>query len=408
MVSRVILVLELRSIASKRKDGDFLFNFKNMNRKISAIKRIEEMAGKLDGVISLAQGIPSFPSHEIIRREVIKAVERNLVDKYSPVAGLPELRSLVSERILKRGMRYSWEKEIIITAGAIEALSASIFALLKEGEEIIVFTPTYSYYSRIGKIRGLKIVSVPLDEENGWDISIESFNNSINEKTRGVVICNPNNPTGSVMGRDRLMQIAEIAERNNMLIFLDDVYEDLYYEEGELFNLCSLERFKERIIRIVSFSKSLALSGWRIGFLHGPERLIEEILYVHDVLVNCAPVISQYAAITGLRNEAIISSYHKDYLKRRAIMEIYLIDLKEYLSFVRPIGSYYFFPRMKGVDNTEDFCMDMLKKTRVAMVPGSDFGQGGEGHIRICFGRSEDDIHEGMKRFGEYLKQKNA
>ncbi len=379
-----------------------------MKRKISAIKRMEEMAGNLNGVVSLAQGIPSFSSHEIIRGDVIRSIKDNLVDRYSPIAGLPELRQLISEKTSRRGMIYSWEKEIIVTAGAIEALSVSIFALLKEGEEIIIFTPTYSYYSRIAEVRGIKVVSVPLNEDNDWDLSIDDFNNSINKNTRGVVVCNPNNPTGSVMKKDRLLEIAEIAEKNNMLIFLDDVYENFYYEKEELFNLCSLERFKERIIRIVSFSKSLSLSGWRIGFLHGPEELIEDILYVHDVFINCAPVISQYAAISGLKNESIINGYKKDYLKRRDIMEKYLIDLKRYLSFVKPAGSYYFFPKIKGTVDVEELCIDILKKEKVAVVPGNDFGQGGDGHIRICFGRSENDIHEGMKRLGNYLKQKNA
>jgi len=378
-----------------------------MNKTISAIKRIEERASKLEGVISLAQGIPSFPSHDVIREDVIKAIRLGLVDKYSSIAGLPELRKLISQNLLEKKMIYSWEEEIIVTAGAIEALSSSFMSLLKKEDEIILFTPTYSYYSKIAKSIGVKVIEIILDEKNNWKLPISEFIKSINSKTKAILICNPNNPTGSSFSKNELLLIAKSARKNNSLIILDDVYEDFYYGQESLFNLCTLEEYKDLLIRIVSFSKSFSLSGWRIGFLHAHKNITDKILCSHDNTVNCAPVISQYAAISGMKNrDIIVPEYKNSYFKRKEIMRSYLDNLKNYLNFTIPSGAYYFFPRIKTNLSSEDFCFDLLDKAKVATVPGSDFGSGGEGHIRLCFSRSEEDIHEGMKRISEYLINK--
>lgn len=189
------------------------------------------------------------------------------------------------------------------------------------------------------------------------------------------------------------------------MIIQDDVYENFYFGDGHLFNLCTEKQFKKQIIRIVSFSKSFALTGWRIGFLHGSKEYIDKILPIHDNLVNCAAVVSQYAAIEALKNESLITPvYLASYRKRRKLMGEFLKDCEDYLKFIWPEGAYYFFPKIIGVKNTEELCFDILEKTKVATVPGEEFGNGGEGHIRLCFSKSEEEIVEGMRRLLLYFK----
>ncbi len=367
-------------------------------------------AQKLPGTISLAQGTPSLRSDNIIREEVIKAIKNNKADKYSPVAGLVELRCLISDNLTKSGMDYDVEEEIIVTAGAIEALSATLLSLINAGEEeeIIILTPTYyTNYREICRMAGATAIEVILDEEKDWSLNINELKSKITKKTKGIIICNPNNPTGSILSKNKLLEIGDLARKKALLLIFDDVYQNLYYKKEKVFCLARESRFKDNLIRIVSLSKDFALSGWRIGFLHGPKRLVSKILPVHDNLINCAPVVSQYAAIAAIKNkDRIISENIKEYTKRKSIMEELLSGMSRFLSFTPPKGTYYFFPKIFGVNNTLDFSINLLKKNRIATVPGSEFGPGGEGHIRLCFGRPEKDIVNGMKRLKQYFTNK--
>ncbi len=401
---RQILVLVSEYLLFGNKDGDFYLN-KKMNYNLSSIKRIEERAGEIKGSVSLAQGIPSFPSHPLVRKKVIEAINNGKVDRYSSVAGIPELRSIIRDKL---GGKYSLENEIIIVGGAMEGLSATINALFKEKDEIIVFTPAYPYYFRICEMAGIKAISVKLDESRGWSVSTELVEKAINKNTKGIIICNPNNPTGSILSKKELLKIGRLARDRNLIIISDDVYEKISFSENPVFGIHGKDEMKERVVRIVSLSKSFALSGWRIGFLHGPKSLIGKIIRVHDNLINCAPVVSQYAALAALEKEDDILPYYlKEYRKRRAIMEEHLLEMEDFLEFTRPSGTYFFFPRIKGASNSEKICLDMLERVGLAVVPGEEFGPGGEGHIRLCFGKSEEEIREGMSRMKRYFNEKN-
>ncbi len=370
-----------------------------MNNKTSAIKRMEERASKIKGAVSLAQGIPSFTSHPLIRERVIRAIESGLVDKYSPVAGIHELRDLIAGEL---DGDYSPETEILIVGGAVEALAATIISLFKRGDELIVLTPSYPYYSRICEMAGVELVSVELNKD--WSLPMDRLKAAVNPKTKGIIICNPNNPTGTILTKEELFSIGDLAVNKDLIIISDDVYEDLTYDDEPIFNLRHDKRLRDKLVRIVSLSKSFALSGWRIGFLHGSEGLVKSILRIHDNIMNCAPVVSQYAAIGAIENrEKIIPGYISEYQKRREIMERYLRLMGDAVDFTRPSGAYFFFPRIKGIENSERFCLEMLREVGLAAVPGSEFGLGGEGHIRLCFGRSKEDIEEGMSRMGRYL-----
>lgn len=382
---------------------------KKLNKSLSAIKRIEEAASHRRDVISLAQGIPSLKSHELIRKGVISSIKENKVDKYSPVSGIPELKNLIIEDLRTNDMDYS-KDEVIVTTGSIEALSSIMLALLNKSDEVLVITPTYfGNYKRIIEMAGGSPVCVSLDEKSGWRLNNERLEEKITKKTRFILLCNPNNPTGTVFSEYDLKFIGETALKHDLLVVTDDVYRNLYFEQdAKVVSLCQYPKYRENVVRIVSLSKDFSLSGWRVGFLHGPQSLVDKVLTVHENLVNCTPVVSQYAALFALNNQQVILSENiSEYNKRRSLMGWLLDEMRNHLNFIYPEGAYYFFPKIKNVDNSESFCVNLMKKAGLATVPGSDFGEGGEGHIRLCFGRPEKDIIEGMKRLSSYLERYN-
>ena len=365
---------------------------------------MEEIARSNPDAISLSQGIPFSPSHDRIRSSVIQALLADKVDQYVSPQGLLPLRELIVAKLKEQRMSYQSD-EIIITAGAIEAMSAVMLSLCEPGDEIIIPTPVYAAFFRCAEVAKVKVVEVPLAEDNGWELEIEKLQKAITPKTKAILLCNPNNPTGSVYPKIVLQKVAQMATVNKVFLLLDEVYRQMYFLENEIYSPCEELSYRKNVIRIVSFSKDFSLTGWRVGFVHGERSVVEKILPVHDALINCAPVISQYAAIAALLHEnEILNSMHALYAENRQIMGEYLSDLKEYLSFYWPDGTYFFFPYIKGMTNSQQFCLDLLQKSDVAAVPGSDFGNGGEGHIRLCFGRKREDIHEGMQRIRRYLQ----
>jgi aminotransferase len=385
-----------------------------MSNHLSAIKQIEMLAKRIPEAISLAQGIPDNYSHQLIRQATIAAIKNSRVDKYTLPNGLPELRQLVSQQLALEKMSYDPETEIIVTAGAIEGLSATLLTLLEPGDEIIIPTPTYNYYRHISELKKARPVEIKLDETNGWSLDIQSVKKAISKHTKVLIICNPNNPTGTVYSQQQQKELGQLAQEHNFYLVIDSVYEYFYYPtpptapNGKVtkipFNICQVAQHKSQIIRVVSLSKHFCLTGWRIGYLHGPQNLIQQILPTHDSLINCAPVVSQYAAIAALINsKQIISENTKKYHKKRLIIGQTLNQLSKYISFTWPQGAYYFFPKLLHVKKSEDFCFDLLNKAKLATVPGSEFGPGGESHFRLCFGRSEQDIIEGMNRLKKYF-----
>lgn len=367
---------------------------------LSTIKRIENRAFEVGGVVSLAQGIPAFSSHQIIRKKIIESIETDKVDHYSLSAGLLELRVKVCEKFFLDPSK----EEVIITAGAMEAISSIFLSFLDIGDEVVTFSPFYSTYAQSISVSGAKLVCEELSLENNWRPDLKSFESKINSKTKIILLCNPHNPTGIIFNKNELQFIGEIALRHNLIIVSDEVYRNFYYENDSIYSLRENLSFKNNLITVISFSKDFALSGWRIGFLFGSKDLLKPIYAVHDALVNCAPVVSQYAALAALEFEKeILKDVIPSYITHRNIMGNFLTTLNEHLDFVWPEGSYYFFVKIKGLDDSEKFCFDMIEKEKVALVPGNAFGNDFDGYVRLCFGRSEEDIREGLQRFKKYL-----
>ena len=390
------------------------------NLQLSVIKQMEIRAAKYPDVISLAQGIPSFDTPAGIKRRVERALKNGSVAKYSLSPGLPELREMIEISLAKENMFYDWQKEIIVTVGAIEAITAAILTVSEPGDEIILPSPSYTSYKEVVSLAGCSPVFVPLNEAAGWFFELEEFKKAITPKTKAILFCNPNNPTGTVYSREQLTDLAKLAVEHNFFIISDEVYKNFIYDgASKVFSLAELPEFRRKVIRIFSFSKSYAMTGWRIGFIHSDESVIQEILKVHDALVTCAPVISQYAAMGALEmGESDVNEFKQQYEKRRDLICARLDRLSGFLEYVKPNSAYFVFPKIicppsKGVRqpaegglNSSDsfaFALELLEKVQVAVVPGVAFGPNGEGHIRLSFGRTEAQINGAFDRLEKYF-----
>ena len=391
--------------------------------KLSPIKQIELEAARHPDAVSLAQGIPDFDTPEFIKRRVERALKRGVVAKYSLSPGLPELRELIEESLEQEGMYYDWEKEILVTAGSIEGITSSIMAITNPGDEVIIPEPTYTSYREVIKLAGCKPVFVPLDENERWRFDIEKYRQAITPRTKAIFYCNPNNPTGTVYTKDQLLQLGDLAEKNDLFLISDEVYKDFVYDQEKIFSLAEVPELRKRVIRIFSFSKAFAMTGWRIGYLHSDADNIREIIKVHDSLVTCAPVISQYAAMGALEiGEREVQKFRDQYKTRRDLICQRLDKLSQVFSYANPEGAYYVFPKisLKLAENIKDetgallteqgradswrLALWVLKKAQVALVPGMAFGPNGEEHVRMSFGRQEEDINKAFDRLEKVFK----
>jgi aspartate/methionine/tyrosine aminotransferase len=378
---------------------------KTSNIKLSPIKEMELRASKIPGVVSLAQGIPSFDTPESIKQKAIEAIEKGRVAKYSLSPGIPELREAIEESLASDGMFYDFDSEIIITAGAIEAITATLITILEPNDEVLIPSPTYTSYQEAIKVAGGKPVFVDLIEEESWAFSIKNFEQKISSHTKAIFFCNPNNPTGTIYTKKQLLTLAELAKKYNLYIITDEVYKDFIYTDEEFFSLAQVPELRKRIIRIFSFSKSHSMTGWRVGFVHSDSTIIKEILKIHDSLITCAPVVSQYAALGALEtDENIIDYYNQKYLKRRKLICDRLDNLKNVFSYQKPNSSYFVFPKYNLEKDSKTFSIDLLEKALVTVVPGIAFGPNGEGHVRMSFGRTSDDINKAFDRMEKYFK----
>lgn len=376
--------------------------------QLSVIKQMELLASRYANVVSLAQGIPSFDTPSAIKRRASRALEEGVVAKYSLSPGLPELRELIELSLASENMFYDWQSEIIVTAGSIEALTATLLTITMPGDEVIIPDPTYTSYREAIRLAGCEPVYAPLDEANGWAFDIKTVEKTITPKTKAIFFCNPNNPTGTVYTKEQLLALAELAEAHDLFIISDEAYKDFIYDGAPYFTLGQEQRYRKRFIRVFSFSKAYAMTGWRVGYVHSDASIIKEIMKVHDCLVTCAPVVSQYAAMGALEmGQEWIDFFKQEYEKRRDLMCDALDRIGDQLTYARPNSAYFVMPRYQGNKPSFELAVDILDKVQLATVPGSAFGPAGENHLRLSFGRTEKDIIEGMSRLEKYFKLTN-
>lgn len=375
---------------------------------ISSIKKMQLLANEDKEVISLAQGIPSFASAQHIREAAKKAIDANLVDKYTPGYGISELREAIVAKVKRDNNIQADVSEVMVTHGGIEALMSVFMALLNPRDEVIVLTPDYASHitqTRIARHGGLPVFVPLLETKEGWVLDTERLEGAITQNTKAILVCNPCNPTGKVYTEAELKEIARIAIQYNLFIITDEIYEYFTFEGKKHISIGSMPEVADRTISIFGVSKSYAMTGWRIGYIVADKRLIAHIMKVHDSLVTCPTAVSQYAALAALQGpQKVVEEYARAFEKRRGIV-MKALEKTDKLTLVKPDGAYYAFPRVAGNVDDYELSIRLLREAKVAVVPGSAFGPGGESHIRISFGGDEDKLKTGMERLIGYLEK---
>ena len=376
--------------------------------ELSPIKAVELRASRIPDVVSLAQGIPSFDTPEPIKRYVTAKIAEGACAKYSLTPGLPQLRELISDALLDEGMRYDPDGEIIVTCGAIEAISATLLACIEPGDEVLVTSPTYASYLPAIRLAGATPHFVPLNEDANFDLDPSAIAKAITRHTRAILLSNPNNPTGTIYFAAETERMMALAARHDLLVITDEVYKDFIYTNEPPGNPAKLPQYRDRVVRICSFSKTYGMTGWRVGFLHTARERATDILKVHDALVTCAPVVSQYAAIAALLYGApFVAQFCDEFRRRRGRIIERLDALPEVFDYQKPNASYFAFPRVKDtVPQARDsraLADDILDRAHVAVVPGIAFGPTGESHLRFCYARELADIDRAFDRLTDYF-----
>lgn len=376
--------------------------------ELSPIKAIELQASRLSDVVSLAQGIPSFDTPEPIKRYAADKIAEGACAKYSLTPGLPQLRELISEALRREGMQYDPDGEIIVTCGAIEAVTATLLAILEPGDEVLLASPTYASYLPAIQLAGGRPRFVPLNEDANFDLDTDAIAAAITRNTRAVLLCNPNNPTGTIYSAAETERMMDLAARHGLIVITDEVYKDFIYTNEPPGCPAKLPAHRDRVVRICSFSKAYGMTGWRVGFLHASRQLANAILKVHDTLVTCAPVVSQYAAIAAIElGDPFIAQFREEFRRRRARIIERLDALPRVFDYQKPNASYFAFPRVKDTvalaRDSRALAADILERVRVALVPGAAFGPSGEAHLRFCYAREIDDIDRAFDRLTDYF-----
>ncbi|MBP8592881.1 MAG: aminotransferase class I/II-fold pyridoxal phosphate-dependent enzyme [Ruminococcus sp.] len=375
--------------------------------KPSGIRKFFDIAGTMEGVISLGVGEPDFSTPWVIRKAAIKVLERKHII-YGPNKGLVPLRAAVSDRIEKKhGVRYDSEKELIVTVGGSEAIDLAIRGLIDPGDEVLVVEPSFVCYAPLVELTGGVAVPVPTRIENNFKLTAEDLRDKITDRTKLLILPFPNNPTGAIMTREDLEPIAELLRDTNIIVLSDEIYSELTYGRRHC-SIIELEDMRERTIYVNGFSKAYAMTGWRLGYVAAPAPIISQIAKIHQYGIMCSPYISQNAAVEALTScDAEVAKMVDEYNVRRR----YLVSEFNRLGLTcfNPEGAFYVFPCIKSTGlSSEEFCERLLYENKVAAVPGSAFGDSGEGYIRISYAYSLKHLMEAMRRIGLFLEKLEA
>jgi len=372
----------------------------------SAIHEMTRLSKEIEDVAFLSWAKPTSGTPKHINKAAIEAIEKGLVGGYSPSDGLLELRKEIVKKLARDNNIIANPNQILVTVGAIEGIASAVMATVDPGDEVIVPSPTYSTHVRQVLLASAKPVFVPLHEDDEFAFHIEDIKKAITPKTKAILFCSPNNPTGSIFPEETLREIAQIAIENNLVIITDEAYEYFVYDGNKHFSIASIPEVQNNVISCYTFTKTYAMTGWRIGYLHAQEAVIPQIKKAHIPFAICAPVISQYAALEALRgSQNCVDDFRSHYKSARDLMCNRLDRLENIFSYVKPTGSYLMFPKIlldEGKDSI-DFCVNLLQKAKVSTTPGIAFGPTGESHLRLSFCVDEDMINTAFDRMEKYF-----
>lgn len=373
---------------------------------LSGIRKVVEYAIGLRDVIFLNIGEPDFTTPEHIREAAKKAIDEGFTH-YTSIWGLPELREAVAEKLgRENGIDVDADNEILITAGAQPAFFSVCQTLIDPGDEVIVQDPFYSSYEVTLRVVGAKIVPVPMKEQRGFTIDPNDVEAKITNKTKTIILISPNNPTGSVLDKNTLKAISEIAQDHDLMVVSDEIYEKITYDGVRNYSIGSISGMEGRTVTINSFSKTYAMTGWRVGFIAADKEIVKNIVKVHHTMNVCACATSQKAAIAALTGpQNCVKEMMTEYDRRRRE----IVSLANEISGFRcqmPTGAFYIFPNIEAFQmSSMELAKHLIKEARVVTVPGSAFGSGGEGHLRLSYATSLEKIREGMVRIKETMEK---
>jgi aminotransferase len=395
-----------------QKDGKIEMNGTNKisNRVLqigkSAIHEMTRLSKEVEDVAFLSWAKPTSDTPNHIKEAAISAIRDGRVGGYSENAGLYELREEIAAKLKQFNNIDAHASQILVTVGAIEGLSSAAMAVIDPGDEVILPSPTYSTHIRIVTIASGKPVLVPTIEEDGFSPDIEGIKKAIGPKTKAILYCSPSNPTGTVFSENQLRQLAEIALENDLMVITDEAYEYFTFDGHKHFSIASIPEMRKNVISCYTFTKTYAMTGWRVGYLHADEELIPQITKAHIPFAICAPVVSQYAALGALQGpQDCVARFREHYLATRNLMCKRLDNLKSVFEYQKPGGSYLMFPRIllnEGKDSTS-FCIKLLKEARVSATPGIAFGPTGQAHLRLSFCVPEVEVNKAFDRMETYF-----
>ncbi|MGH2500160.1 MAG: pyridoxal phosphate-dependent aminotransferase [Candidatus Limnocylindria bacterium] len=368
----------------------------------SGIRRFFDLVAGVDGVISLGVGEPDFVTPERFRAAARRSIDEGRT-KYTSNYGLPELREAIAAQTARlRGVAYDPLTEILVTVGVSEAVDLALRATLNDGDEVIVADPSYVAYVPGIVLAGGVPVPVATDEAAGFRLLPEAVGAALTPRTRAILLGFPNNPTGAVLETSDVEGIARLARDHDLLVYADEIYDRLVYG-GPHRSIVSLDGMKERTVYLAGFSKSYAMTGWRVGYACAPAEIIEQMMKIHQYTVMCVPTAGQYAALEALRaGEGEVARMVAEYDRRRVRMWERFNAMS--LPCFEPRGAFYCFPRVAGTGlGDEAFCARLLEEEKVVVVPGSAFGARGAGHVRACYAASMEQIDEACDRIERFV-----
>jgi aminotransferase len=370
----------------------------------SGIRKFFDIVSEMKDAISLGVGEPDFDTPWHIREEGIYSLEKGRTF-YTSNAGLKELKIEICNYLKRKfEIEYSYEDEVLVTVGGSEAIDIALRAVVNPKDEVIIPQPSYVSYLPCAVLADAVPVIVKLKEEDEFRLTKQQLLDSITEKTKVVILPFPNNPTGAVMRKKDLEEIAQVIIEKDLLVISDEIYSELSYGERHV-SIASLPGMKERTILINGFSKSYAMTGWRLGYATGPAEIIKQMLKIHQFAIMCAPTTSQYAAVSALQNgDKDVEQMREAYNQRRRYLVHALREMG--MECFEPFGAFYVFPSIKKFGMTsEEFASRLLQEEKVAVVPGTAFGDCGEGFLRISYAYSLEDLKKALERLERFVKK---
>ena len=373
--------------------------------KPSGIRRFFDIVNEMDNVISLSVGEPDFQTPWHVRQAGIKSLELGRT-WYTPNRGFKELRAEISKfYIRKYNIGYKPDEEVVVTVGGSEAIDIAIRCMASSGDEVLIPQPSFVCYEPLTVMAGATPVIIETKAENAFRLTAKQLEEKITDRTKLLILPFPNNPTGAIMEREDLEAIAEVIKKHDLMVLSDEIYSELTYGGKKHISIASIDSMRERTVVINGFSKAYAMTGWRLGYALGPSEIIAMLTKLHQFCIMSAPTTAQYAAIEALRNgDADIDHMREEYDMRRRLVVGALNDMG--LSCFNPEGAFYAFPCIRSTGlSSEEFCTRLLQKKKVALVPGSAFGESGEGYARLSYSYSIQHLTEALKLMREFLKE---